>query len=322
MPNRGRDERRRHRDRSRERSRDREPREPQGGQGPRVLVGSTGNSPELVETIPIATELGASRQVVLSFGAQSKTDSPLPDLAPGDRLEVFAELEVTTDAEDPNHPGLVGSAYSYAPKVEASLLLAAGPEVSKPGRRAIELAKPWRGELSHQKHHGVIDFAAKFEIPDAGLPWSGPVCINVVLAAAHRKASSGNVLLIGQNEKTPTVVQDMAGIRVVRSRRGAAGRAERNDSCLVAAVPVAKLATVVLSHRLDDLAAGEQLLVVANLVTDASPLGYAARISTRLFLADGPDQLEPGGRPPGSPAGRVTSPSSPASTACPTRGRS
>ncbi len=52
---------------------------------------------------------------------------PLPELRGGDRLLAFAELELTTDAEDPNHPGLIGNAYSYSPTVEATMLLAADP---------------------------------------------------------------------------------------------------------------------------------------------------------------------------------------------------
>ena len=64
-----------------------------------------------------------------------------------------------------------------------------------------------------------------------------------------------------------------------------------------------KRKTLVFSHRLDDLRKGEQLLVKARLTTDAAPLGYAARISTRLFLADSSRQLEAGG----GTAGRAAS---------------
>ena len=74
-------------------------------QDPKVRVGSTGNRPELVETIPIARNPDRPGQVVLTFGPESKTDSPFPDLEPGDRLLVFAELEVTTDAEEDGNPG-------------------------------------------------------------------------------------------------------------------------------------------------------------------------------------------------------------------------
>jgi hypothetical protein len=263
-----------------------------------IRVGTTANKPELVQTIPIASEPGKGRRVVLSFGSDTATDVPLPDLAPGDRLRAFAELEVTTDADDPNHPGLVGNAYSYSPKVEATLLLAASADevAAKPGR-AIALGDPWRQTVSHQQHHAVVTFGdARLEVPAGGLSWTGPSRINLVLSANHQQASAGDLLLVGQNEKTPTVVQDMAGIRVVRSR-GHEDRTqpERESSCLCAGIPVAKAQTVVLSHRLDDLEAGEQLLVHAKLVTDAAQLGYPARISTRLFLADSSAQTEPGG---------------------------
>jgi hypothetical protein len=53
--------------------------------------------------------------------------------------------------------------------------------------------------------------------------------------------------------------------------------------------------TVVSSCRLDDLGEGEQLAVTASLKTSAAKLGYPARISTRLFLADDPAQESPGG---------------------------
>jgi hypothetical protein len=260
-----------------------------------VLVGSTGNSPELVETVPIGT--APSRVVALSFGPGAKTDCPLPDIAPGDRLEVLAELEVTTDAEDPNHPGLIGTAYGYAPEVEATLLLAAGPGETEPGAgRAIALGRPWRRAVTHEQHHAVIEFDAPVEIPAAGPGWTGAPYVNVVLSASSPEAQPGNVLLVGQNEKTKAVVQDMAGIRVVRRRAGTKDQAAHRDSSgLVPGVPVAKAETVVFATRLDGLAEDEQLLVRAQLVTDAASLGYAARISTRLFLADGPDQTEPGG---------------------------
>lgn len=264
----------------------------------KVRVGSTGNEPELAETVPITKQRGSQRRVVMSFGPRTKTDSPMPDVAAGDKLLVFAELEVTTDAEDPNHPGLIGSAYSYAPKVEAGLLLAADEDQAEEGPKALSLARPWRAQVSHRRHHDVIVFAdGELEIPGAGLPWRGPAHVNLVVGAHHPKADRGDLLLIGENEKTPVVVQDKAGIRVVRLRPG--GRpdhpAVRDSSCRVTGIPVRKRETLVFSHRLDDLRKGEQLLVKARLTTDASSLGYAARITTRLFLADSDRQLDPGG---------------------------
>jgi hypothetical protein len=266
---------------------------------PKVRVGSTGNRPELLETIPITKQAGRQRRVVMSFGSQTQTDSPLPDLEPGDRLLVLAELEVTTDAEDAGHPGRIGNAYSYAPLVEASLLLAADDrQTEEKPQRAVALSRPWRETVSHAQHHGVVVFPkGELKVPRRGLPWGGASHVNLVIGASHRRARRGDLLLIGQNEQTPTVVQDMAGIRVVRLRPG--GQPEhaptRDPNCRVTGIPVAKRETLVFSHRLDDLRKGEQLVVKARLTTDASSLGYAARISSRLFLADSEAQLDPGG---------------------------
>src|SRR5919106_1667024 len=107
----------------------------------KVRVGSTGNEAELTETVSITRQRGRQRRGGMSFGPKTKTDSPMPDIEAGDKLLVFAELEVTTDAEDPNHPGLIGSDYSYAPKVEAGLLLAADEDQAEKGPKALTLAR-------------------------------------------------------------------------------------------------------------------------------------------------------------------------------------
>ena len=275
----------RRRDRKQPERPQRRDRPPKREQPPSIAVGTTGNQPELVETIPI----GGGPRVALSFGPETKTDSPLPDLAPGDRLLAFAELELTTDAEDPKHPGRIGNAYSYAPEVQASFVLAGSADAVD----GVPLAPPWHQAITHQRHHGVVAFA------DSGLivPAGGGTHLNVVVSAAHTDAREGDVLLVGQNEKEPKVVQDMAGIRVVRFRPGDLPEpaAERAAGCLCSGVPVAKRQTVVLSHALPDLAEGEQLLVRGRLVTDAATLAAPARLSTRLFFADSPAQTEPGG---------------------------
>ena len=261
---------------------------------PSVEVGATQNKPELVETIPITPAPGTG-QVVLSLGPDTKTETPLPDLVMGDRLLAFAELELTTDAEDPKHPGLIGNAYSYAPGVTARLLLAPSAGAVDGG---IELASPWSEAVTHQRHHAVVTFGdAEARIPPKGLPWKGQGHVNLVVDASHPDAQPGDVLLVGQNEKTPTVVQDMAGIRVVRFRPGDAREPspETQETCLRSGIPIAKQETVVLSHELAGLQEGERLLVRGTLVTDAAGLAAPARISTRLFVAEGPDQTDPGG---------------------------
>jgi hypothetical protein len=266
--------------------------------GTSIDIGATENKPELLQTIPITTQPGASRQVVLSLGADSDTDSPLPDIAGGDRLEVLAELELTTDAADPNHPGLIGNAYSYAPDVEATLLLAADASVTEAGAQGIELAPAWWQSISQERHHGVVTFNnGAATIPGGGLPWGKGSRINLVVSASNPAAKDGDVLLVGQNEKTPVVVQDMSGIRVVRFRpaNAQAPAPLRQTTCLCGAIPVSKARVVVLSQELAGLQTGERLLIKASLATDAAGLPAPARISTRLFIGDSPTQDEPGG---------------------------
>ncbi len=271
MPGRG----RRGRERGEGRDRDR----PRGGAS--IEVGSTGNSPELLETIPIVAESGKGQLVVLSFGPGSETDLRLPEIAARDRLEVLAELELTTDAPVATHPGRIGNVYAYSPNVEATLLLAADSEAAgvKPGR-AIALAKPWVDAVSHERHHVVVTFGdGKLTVPADGLPWRGPSFVNVVVSASHPQATQGDLLLVGQNEKTPTVVQDMAGIRVVRFRPATtmAPAAQPASGCLCTGVPIAKRPTIVLSHELTDLAAGERLVAKAQVRRGDDPLGAGAQ---------------------------------------------
>jgi hypothetical protein len=267
----------------------------------RVRVGSTGNDPERADRVRIvrAAEPGKPRTVALALGAATDSDLPMPDLEPGDRLRVFAELELTTDAPDPNHPGLIGHAYSYAPELEARLLLADDSERTEPEEgKAIGLGDQWRGRCSHERHHQLIRFAdVSFDVPARGLPWSGPSWIVLTVAASHPEADPKDVVLVGENEKEPVVDQDVSGIRVVRYRPGPGEDKERHrqEELRRHSVPVAKEQVVVLSQKLEGLAIGDQLLVRGRLVTNAKSLGYPARISTGMFVASEPNDLEPKG---------------------------
>lgn len=267
----------------------------------KVRLGSTANNPETTDRVPIAraAEPDKPRTVVLALGAATDTELPMPDLAPGDRLRVFAEVELTTDAPTASHPGLIGNAYSYAPRLEARLLLAKDKERTEPAEgKAIGLGDLWRGDCSHERHHQLVRFDdIRFDVPERGLPWQGPSWILLTVAAAHPDADKNDVILVGENEKEPVVDQDVSGIRVVRYRPGP-GRDddhERHDTLRRDTVPVAKKQVVVLSKKLDRAAQGDQFLVRARLVANSKPLGYAARFSTRMFVASDPDDTEPKG---------------------------
>lgn len=257
-----------------------------------VRVGATGNAAaELVDTVPISSGGGAGT-VVMSLAGGGDPDLSLPDLRPGDRLEVYIELEVTTDLEEAG-AGLVGTPYSYAPEVTTTLELSGGQ-----GGHGLPIGKPRRETVDHEQHHRVIVREEAIEIPGRGLPWDGPSRVDLIVEATSPEAARGNVLLIGQNEPDGRVLGDMGQISALRVRRGrdAKGNRLRESQPRAGGLPVEKgTRTVVLSQQLDGLMADEQLRVRAQLETSSARLGYPARITTRVFLADSPDQDSPGG---------------------------
>lgn len=269
--------------------------QPPTKQGARIRIATTNNEPELVKTIPI-TPADAERrwQVVMRLGPDTRSDDPMPELRLGDRLRVCAELEVTTDAPVANHPGLMGVPYDYAPLIEARLLLTTERGAVEPGGMTTVLDR-WSDSCSHARHHHIVLFkGSEVTIPQR-FPQHG--FINLALAASHPKAEANHLLLIGENEDRKDVDQDVSGIRVVRFRPARQDRIKptRVEELATPAVRVAKEPTRVLSMPLDDLKEGEQLFVHARIVADAAGVGYHARLSARMFLADERDHLEPKG---------------------------
>jgi hypothetical protein len=261
---------------------------------PRVLVASNAEPKaskpsELEETIPITSERGAKRIVVMSLGPTGRGPSRMPDVVPGDRLQVMAEAEVTTDCEQRN-PACVGSPYGYAPVVGPRLLLAGSRSAAEPNGSAklIEELRP--RPLSHKQHHRVIVFTdAELRVREQDLPRrDARPHLNLSLDAHHREARRGHELLIGENEPDGSVGQDKGRMCVVRLR-GPVPRLDpvRTTTRRARQLPIAKGAdTVVYSLPLAGLNQGEQLAIKAKMTTSTARLDYWARVSARLVLAD------------------------------------
>ena len=169
----------------------------------RVLVSTSGKESERFETIPITRQKAAEKRVVIELSSGGQSDRSLPALSPGDRLQVSAELEVTTDCELQEHANCVANAYAYAPTARANLILAAKPTTTDArSGEAVSLATGKDVECSHAEHHKLIVFTgADYRIPEKPPKWmlESP-SINLVLSADHEKAAPGDVLLIGQND--------------------------------------------------------------------------------------------------------------------------
>jgi hypothetical protein len=273
-----------------------------------LRVGSTGNQPELEETVSITARDKEEWKVVLSLGQHTQqpghggSELPLPDLEPGDLLLAFAELEVTTDAPTPDNPGLIGTAYTYDPTVRARFLLARDENAHEAEQgRAIQLDE-WSGDCSQAHHHSVLILQREHLVAAHGLGWDGDSFLNLAISATSDQAEDRNRLLIGENEDKPVVDQDTGGIRAVRFRPGdkqsvdeLGGQLSHRTDEEADAIPVAKKPTIVFSEPLHRLRKGEQLVIQAALVVDARDTDFKTRVSTRLFLADSNSATEPSG---------------------------
>jgi hypothetical protein len=258
---------------------------------PRVLARTTGKRSELMPTVPITRASGGARRVVMSLGPSGRSLSRFRDLAPGDRLHVLAELAVTTDHFEQSLA--VGSAYRYAPYVQAHVLLTGDPGTADDEPRFVVCSSA-PTKITHRRHHHVFVFDESIEVPDDQRPWH----LNLVLHANHRRAASGHVLLVGENEPDRTVGQDKGRLNAVRIRPGThtRPRSVRTTARRARSIPVIPTTkTVVYSKRMDGLAAGEQLEVRATMRTSAARLSYPARVSTRIFLADSQSATDTGG---------------------------
>ena len=263
---------------------------------PQVRVATTGNHSERVQTLPITRKQGAKRHVVMSLGP-----SRLPDLTEGDRVEISAELQVTTNCRIPG-PRCRGPSYGYSPRIRAKLVLAPSARAKRaPMARAISGVKR---ETCTQKrpqyeHHCVLVFTrAGFDVGNPShLPCNLDDChVNLVADAHHPSARAGELVMVGGLTPDGKIRQDRGRINAVRYRDVVAGDFA---STQVSRPRKRRLApnferSVVISKRLDGLERNDQLAVRATLRTAISHLPYAVRTSVYLILAESPRATRPG----------------------------
>ncbi len=267
-----------------------------------IRVASTGTRvAEIVDRVPITAQPRASNAVVMRLESGGDPDESLPDLRAGDLLQVSAELEVTTDLTPQElaknqGKGCVSTPYAFAPDVRARLLLANDPDATTATGGAVRIGEPLEPRVTHDQHHWVLVFdRARLAVP-AG--WTGPSSVNLVLDASHGSAGAGHCLLVGQNEPDGTVERDMATLGVCRIRpanhtmpawdREADRKARRLRIRKGENEP-----RVVYSMPLSGLKKNEQIRVHARVVVSTAKLGFKARLTTRVFLADSATQTEP-----------------------------
>ena len=246
---------------------------------------------ELVETLAIArTEANATRRVVLQLDP-----SQLPTLQTGDRLLAAAEVQVTTRCD----VGQTAPGCDYDPQVAAQLVLVGDDEDETP------LSEVQTQTCTKAEHHCMLVFRpseATVVLDDAlHACIAAERChVNLVMWAWDAQARAGGVdeLIVGESEgdylANQVVGGDKARIMVVRERGELGAGAEASETTAEGSlqVPTDASATLVYSHALGPVRAGEQFLIEARFSTSVSS---RARVSSLVFVATDPAATESAG---------------------------
>jgi hypothetical protein len=270
----------------------------------RVLVSTSGNSSELVQSVDIGTAPGQVETVVMSLPPKGQP------LQSGDGLSPSSEVELTTDCST-ELPKCVGSPYSYDPTVDARLILTSSADPTGSGGTATVMAQETGRTCTHEQHHCTL----VFPFPDSPFAVSPPAppcasadggCrLNLVISAYNPDATVGaDKLIVGEDEPDCCGItkQDKGRVNAVRLRPDVGddpvGEVNTYSSGpLVGSVPVRDTVsegkTVVFSQRLGRLRKHEQLAVSGDMTTDISALRYnRVLINSRVILADSRNATE------------------------------
>jgi hypothetical protein len=268
-------------------------RAPSAPESRRVQVATTGNDSELVTTLPITTDRGAARQVVMSL-----PPSALPALALRDTLSLAAELQVTDNCGVPS-PRCVGPIYHYAPRIRARLILAPDPRsTGGPGTVALTGYQRHTCTPVDREHHCVLVLHRSGPVTAAPgrLPCPPHGCyVNLVADAHSRAAGPGEVVMVGGDRPDGSIPQDRGRINAILYRGVSPSRFPSTSARtpLIRRIPPDMNPTTVFSRPLSGLQAGEQVAVRASMRTDVTHVPYNVRTSARLIVADSPTATTP-----------------------------
>lgn len=269
-------------------------------------VVTSGLSSERLKTIPIARRHEASKRVVMSLGPKR-----LRRLRSGDRVEGKAEVEVSTTCVRPRWWRCVGRPYRFSPVVAARLVLAPGPRAVHDSR--VVALSEWTSLRCSQNrrrrnHHCVLTIPrAEWDVGKASeLPCEDRRChLNLILSAHHPRAKRGHKLVVGVDARQRIVQSKGQLAAAIYRPRTAQGQGEllATTERQRRRIPVGPRRVgearrrVIYSQRLDDLRAGEQLVVDAQAIGGIGHLRYNALVQSKLILSRRPGVPKRAGTP-------------------------
>jgi hypothetical protein len=254
----------------------------------KVKVATTGDHSETRETIRITRRAGDAKRVAMSMSPVK-----VPNLATGDRLEMSAELQVTTDCTH-HEKGCASHPYLFDPHVGYRLVLASNPHATT-GSDATPITDRREARCRqrgvNRQHHCVLVFnRAGIDIDDPDqLPCTLDSChVNLVLDGHNRHAGPRDRLIVGGIDPHGRIRDGKGRLNAVRLRPGDQPPvpARSTHHRLVRRIHLpAKHRKAIFSVRLPGLEADDQLSAAARMKVGISKLTYNTRISSVLILA-------------------------------------
>ena len=241
---------------------------------------TTGNGSELIQTIPVASSPGAWQR------AMELPPSEMPDLAPGDRLRVSAELALTTDCTRPL-PRCTGRPHRFDPRYQTQIVLrsrSGDVALAKDSGRCVQ-------QPGDRQHHCVLSYRG-LEAGGAAerMRCSDEACSIVFLIRAHNtQAEGGEVLIIGGQDASGRIRQDRGRINALRIRPGRAAlpKSNRAGPTRTALAPDLRK-RVIYSIKLPNLRRGDVLEAWVSARASVGHLPYPAFVSSQIVLAESP----------------------------------
>jgi hypothetical protein len=240
---------------------------------------------EAAKTIPISGHAWRKPRVVASL-----SPSQLGAVHDGDTVSGFAEAELSVTCLE-RSPQCVGSIYHYSPHVKARLVLGETPH-STGGTEIGRTARyQCSQDLPNRNHHCVVAVTRTAHVD--GDPGCQGCHLNLVVSAYHSSAGGGDRVVVG-TDGDGGINQGKASISGAVFGSSPASFSDRkvmsshgvvDHRIPVAAHNASHSRRVLLSVRLDNLRAGESLMVDAKAHVGISRLGYSTLMQSQLILS-------------------------------------
>ena len=258
---------------------------------PPAELATTGNSSELIETVPIARKRNEQPRVVMSLSPEK-----LEPIEAGDRLRASGEMQVSTTCVAPD-TRCVGRPYETNPTITARIVLADSQDPAAPSMPLSQTTtKRCKQTRPNRNHHCTLTIPnLETSVPDpSGLPCPPSACyVNLIVTAQNKRAKRGNVVVVGADEPDGSVKQDKGRLNLVQAHADVPAPTRSSSAAVVTpdlpvTLPDKERKRVVYSVPIPAPQKGEVLSFDATFQISINSLRYNSFIASRVMLGETP----------------------------------